>query len=146
MYIPSLLIALFYLRPNDLHFVHWSILSICLDQTHSLNHSHATLHATEDSMFAIQPWCWRKGNEELTAIRVGTTVRHAENTGTSVFQVVADFVFEFLAVDRASSSTGAGGITGLDHEIGDDAVEDDIVVVAALCEGREVFAGLVIMA
>jgi hypothetical protein len=53
-----------------------------------------------------------------------------------------DFVFEFLAVDGAASSTGAGGITGLDHEVRDDAVEDDIVVVSALREGREVLACL----
>jgi hypothetical protein len=53
-----------------------------------------------------------------------------------------DFVLEFLAVDRASSTAGAGGIAGLDHEVRDNAVEDDVVVVASLREGREVLACL----
>jgi hypothetical protein len=53
-----------------------------------------------------------------------------------------DLVFEFLAVNGAASSAGAGRVTGLDHEIGDDAMEDDVVVVSALRKGREVLACL----
>lgn len=93
-------------------------------------------------MLAIQPRRGRKGDEELTAVRVGPAIRHAEDTGTSVLQVIANLVFEFLAVDRASSSTGAGRITSLNHEVGDDAVEDDVVVVTSLRKSREVVASL----
>jgi hypothetical protein len=53
-----------------------------------------------------------------------------------------DFVFEFLAVDRAASAAGAGRITSLDHEVRDNAVEDDVVIVASLREGCEVLACL----
>lgn len=54
-----------------------------------------------------------------------------------------DLVFELVAVDGATAAAGAGGVAGLEHEVGDDAVEEDVVVVAALCEGGEVFACLV---
>ena len=55
-----------------------------------------------------------------------------------------NLVFEFLAVDGASTSTSAGGITGLNHEVGDDTVEDDVVVVTSLRKSHEVFASLII--
>lgn len=51
-------------------------------------------------------------------------------------------VFELVAVDRAAASAGAGRIAGLDHEIGDDAVEYYVVVVAALGKACKVLAGL----
>lgn len=138
----SLLITLHHARPNDLQFVHWPILAIRLHQSHPLNHSHAALNPTEDSVLAIEPWGGRKGDEELTTVRVGAAIRHAENASTGVLEVVANLVFEFLAVDRASSSTGAGRITSLDHEVWDDAVEDDVIVVTSLRESREVVASL----
>lgn len=51
-------------------------------------------------------------------------------------------VGEFLAVDGGAAATGAGGVAGLDHEVGDYAVHEEVVVVAALGEGGEVLAGL----
>lgn len=128
--------------PDDLDLVHRSVLSLCLDQAHALNHSHPALHATKDCMLSIQPRCWRESNEKLTAICIGAAVRHAENTSSSMLQIAANLVLEFFAVDRAASAAGAGRITGLDHEVGDNAVEDDIVVVASLCESGKVLAGL----
>jgi hypothetical protein len=49
-----------------------------------------------------------------------------------------DLVLKFLAVDAAAAAAGAGRVTALDHEVGDDAVEDDSIVVAALGELLEV--------
>ena len=51
-------------------------------------------------------------------------------------------IFEFLAVDGGSASSGACWIAGLKHEVRYYAVEEEGVVVAALGEGLEVFAGL----
>ena len=53
-----------------------------------------------------------------------------------------DLIFELVVVDRSAAATGTGRIAGLEHEIWDYAVEDDVVVVPALGEGREVVAGL----
>lgn len=53
-----------------------------------------------------------------------------------------DLVVEFLAIDRASPASSASRIAGLEHKVWNNAVEDDAIVVIALCEGQEVFAGL----
>jgi len=54
-----------------------------------------------------------------------------------------DFVGESAAVDGRASAAGAGGVAGLDHEVADDAVAGDGVVVAGGGEGGEVVASLV---
>lgn len=57
-------------------------------------------------------------------------------------QLGEDLVLEGLAPDGAAAAAGAGGIAGLEHEVGDYAVDRGVVVVAAAGEGGEVFAGL----
>ena len=59
-----------------------------------------------------------------------------------MLQARIDLVFELFTVDRGTTSAGAGGVAGLQHEVWDYAVEDDVVVVATLGEGGEVGAGL----
>lgn len=54
----------------------------------------------------------------------------------------ADLVLEGVAVDGLAAAPRARGVAALDHEAGDDAVEDHVVVVAALRERREVLACL----
>lgn len=53
-----------------------------------------------------------------------------------------DFVGELVAVDGAAAAPCAGGVAGLDHEVGDDAVDDGVIVVVALGEGGEIGACL----
>ena len=53
-----------------------------------------------------------------------------------------NLVLEFLAVNGGATATGPSGVTGLQHEVWNYAVEDDIVIVATLGEGGEVFASL----
>ncbi len=59
-----------------------------------------------------------------------------------MLQARIDLIFELFTVDGSTAAAGAGRIAGLQHEVWDDAVEDDVVVVAALGEGGEVGAGL----
>ena len=59
-----------------------------------------------------------------------------------MFQSRIDLVLELFTVYGSTAATGAGGVAGLEHEVWDYAVEDDVVVVAALSEGGEVGAGL----
>lgn len=93
-------------------------------------------------MFPIQPRRRRQGNEELTAVGVGPGICHAQHARTRMFEVGMDLVSEFLAEDGAATATGTGGIAGLDHEIRDDAMDEDVVVVAPGGEGGEILAGL----
>ena len=51
-------------------------------------------------------------------------------------------IFKLFAIDGSAAAAGAGRVAGLKHEIWDDAVEDDVVVVASLGEGGEIGAGL----
>lgn len=53
-----------------------------------------------------------------------------------------DLVVEFLAVDGRAAAARARRVAGLEHEVGDYAVEEEVIVVAPLREGFEVFAGL----
>ena len=49
-----------------------------------------------------------------------------------MFKARVYFILELVAVNGGTATAGASGVTGLKHEVGDDAVKDDIVVVAAL--------------
>jgi len=55
---------------------------------------------------------------------------------------VVEFVLELAAPDGLAAATSAGGVTALEHEAGDDAVEDDAVVLAGVGEAGEVLACL----
>lgn len=58
-----------------------------------------------------------------------------------MFQLRRYLVFELLTVDGGPTSPCTGGVTGLEHEVGDYAVEEEGVVVATGGEGGEVCAG-----
>lgn len=52
-----------------------------------------------------------------------------------------DLVGEGGAPARGAAAAGAGWVAGLEHEVGDYAVDRGVVVVSAAGEGREVLAG-----
>ena len=83
-------------------------------------------------MLSVQPGGRGQGNEELASIRIGTAVCHTQDARPCMFQAGVDLVCELFAVDGATTSTGSGRIACLKHEVGDDAVKDDVVVVAFL--------------
>ena len=93
-------------------------------------------------MLPIQPRRRRQRDKELTPIRILPTIRHTQDPRPRMLQSRIDLIFELVAVDRSAAATGTGRIAGLEHEIWDYAVEDDVVVVPALGEGGEVVAGL----
>ena len=83
-----------------------------------------------------------ESNKELRAIGVRTCIRHAQDASGGVRQLRDDFIGESATVDGGASTAGAGGVAGLDHEVADDAVAGDGVVVAGGGEGGEVVACL----
>ena len=76
-------------------------------------------------MFAIQMGLWTMSDKELAAVGIGAGIRHGEGTGL-MFPVVS---FIRKAVSRIATP-GPGGVAALDHEVGDNAVESGIVIVA----------------
>lgn len=96
----SLLRSVFHhLGPDDFDLVHWFIFGICLDQSHALDHSHTAFDPAENCVLSIQPRGRRKGDEELAAVGVRSTVRHAQNSSPRMLQIVTNLILEFLAVD-----------------------------------------------
>ena len=83
-------------------------------------------------------------DKKLASVGIGPSVRHAEDSGCGVGELGDDFVGESAAVDGGAAAAGARGVAGLDHEVADDAVGGDGVVVACCGEGGEVVAGLVV--
>lgn len=93
-------------------------------------------------MLAVEPGGRSEGDKKLRAIGVGSCVGHAEDASAGVLEGRVDLVSELVTVDGGAASPGAGRIAALDHEVGNDAVEDGAVVVAAADERREVVARL----
>lgn len=118
------------------------ILTPSLDQPQPLDGVHTTLDPPENSVFTIEPGRGCQRYEELGAVGIWTRVGHAENTGAGVLERRVNLVGELFAVDGSAAAAGAGRVSALNHEVGDDAVEDGAVVVAAADEGGEVVAGL----
>ena len=84
---------------------------------------------TEDRVLALKPLCGGGGDEELRAVgsltQAATGVGHGQDVGSGEGQRGID-----LIVEDITRATGAGAqwVTALNHEAGDDTMEDDIVV------------------
>jgi hypothetical protein len=128
-------------RLDDLDLLKRPILRPSLDQPHPLHYLHSTLHPPENGMFPIQPWRRCQRDKELTPIGIRTTVRHTQNTSSSMLERGMNLIFELVTVDGASATTGASRVAGLDHEVRDDAMKDDTIVVTTFCKSGEVLAG-----
>ena len=81
-------------------------------------------------------------NKELAAVSAGACVGHGQNARLVKSEVACALIFEIFAPDGLAAAASACGVAALDHELLDDAVEDDSVVVAVLTVCGEVFAGL----
>ena len=117
------------------------VVIVCPYSSQALHNLHPRQHSPENRMALVQRWRRRQRNEELTPVRIRATISHAQNTRSRMLQIESNRVLELLAVDRAAASACARRIPGLEHEVGDDAVEEDVCVVAPLHERLEVGAG-----
>src|SRR2546428_13695610 len=81
---------------------------------------------TEDGVFPGEPVSICDRDEELRSVGVGTGVRHCEFAGlVEAMRRALRFVLKLIS--RASHA-GALRISALDHEVGNDSVEDGAVV------------------
>jgi len=110
-----------------------------------LDDIHAFDNLSKDNVFTVQPGSFGSTDEELAAIGVGSSVGHAENSGSGVLQLKV-LVLELITVDRlAPSSVVVGEVTALAHEVGDHAVEGGSLVPHSLftsAKSTEIFSGL----
>ena len=99
---------------------------------------HPLGHMTEDGVFAVKVGCGHVGDEELASIGPWAGIGHGKNTRAIMLEPAVDFVFKAVA---GSAAACAGGIAALNHELLDDAMEGEAVVVTALREIQEVRDG-----
>ena len=105
------------------------------DPLHDVN---ARLDAPEDCVFVVEPRRGDGGDEELRAVGARPSVRHRECVGTVVAQRSMELILELVPPDGRPSGAIPERVTGLDHEILDDAVEEHSVVVPVRRMRREV--------
>src|SRR5208283_4873813 len=79
----------------------------------------------EDGVAAIEAGVGNFGDKKLTSVGVRPGVGVGETSGTIKFDVGRSFILEFVA---GIAKAFAGGISTLDHELGDHAMEDGAVI------------------
>ena len=117
-----------------------TVIAVGLDGGDGVHHVHAGGHLAEGGVLAVQVLGVGVHDEELAARGVGGGgTRHAENA-PFVLQVVFDAVEEELALDAVAGAahTGAFGTAALDHEAGNDSVEDQTVIKMVIAQIDEV--------
>ena len=117
-----------------------TVVAVGLDGGDGVHHVHAGGHLAEGGVLTVQVLGVGVHDEELAARGVGGGgTRHAENA-PFVLQVVFDAVEEELALDAVAGAahTGAFGTAALDHEAGNDSVEDQTVIKMVIAQIDEV--------
>ena len=109
-----------------------------------VHHVHAGRYLAEGGVLAVQVLGVGVHDEELAARGVGGGgTGHTENAPL-MLQVVLHAVEEELALDAVARAahSGALGAAALDHEAGDDPVEDQAVIVIVVTQVDEVVNAL----
>ena len=125
---------------DDLLFLDWLVGSISGDALNSLNDFVAGSDFAKNRVPHIEPGCPRCGYEELAAVGARSGVGHRQDASFVETQIGGAFVLEGLPPNRLAPTTGPSGIAALNHEIWNDAVENDSIVVAILHVSSEILA------
>jgi len=114
----------------------------CLD---FLDDVHSSSNTSEHDVRIVQPRSFRRAEEELTAIRVLSRIRHRQNARARMFEFEV-FVVELVSIDRFSTRTVViRKVSALAHETGNHAVEARVFVTKPFLTGAqraEVLRGL----
>src|ERR1700735_901164 len=78
----------------------------------------------EDAVAVVQHRCRSHSNKKLAAVSVRAGVSHGKETGLCVFQRRMKFVGELVT---GTAAAGALRASALNHEVGNDAVEDEAI-------------------
>ena len=98
----------------------------------SLDHVQALNNLAEDDVLAVQPRAGDRADEELGTVGVRASVSHRQDTGTSVL-VDEVLISELSTIDGLTTDARAvSEITSLEHELGDNSVENRVLEVQRL--------------
>lgn len=81
---------------------------------------------SKDGVLAVEVWSGEVRDEKLRAVGVGSGVGHGEDAGLVVATVGLAFALELVT---GATRAGAGRATALDHEVRNDAVEVESIVI-----------------
>jgi len=85
----------------------------------------------KNRMLLIQPRRSRRRDKELTPVRPGASVSHADRIRPIVLQIVTELVLKLFPPDALATGTISERVSGLNHEFWNDAVEDHALEVSA---------------
>src|ERR1700757_562476 len=110
---------------GDLRRIVWAIVARVAGHPGNLLDYVDVLALPENRVMIVEPRRGDIGDEELRAIRTGAAVRHRQPARLVEGEVGAELVLELVA---GIAGAGAQRVAGLNHEVRDDAMEDDAVV------------------
>src|SRR5271157_50300 len=82
-------------------------------------------HFAKHAVFIVEVRGGGRGDKELAAVGIGSGIGHGEDAGLGVLEIGMELVGEFVAGTAAS---GAFRVATLNHEIGNDPMENGAVV------------------
>src|SRR5215218_7015577 len=112
--------------------LHRAVRRVGVDLGHGLDHVHALDDLAEDGVLAVEPGRRHLGDEELGAVGAGAGVGHGQVPGPVEAVGTVDLVLELVA---GAAPAVPERVAALDHEVGDDPVEDRALVQGPLLLG-----------
>lgn len=111
--------------------------TVCLLSNHCCRNTQIKQYIQKKNQ-DIHSYRWQNRNEELTAIRIRTSIGHAHSVWSIVFQRRHKLILEVTAPYRLTTSSGASWIPSLHHKALDNAMENMSVVVTGFAVDAKV--------
>lgn len=100
--------------------------AIVANDVRNLGHQRLPIHyLAEDRVVAVSGWIFIFGDEELAGRRSWPRIRHRQAAGPVELEPLNKLIGK---LESTIVRPGPGGISGLDHEVRDYAMEDQILV------------------
>ena len=119
----------------------WAVARAFLHAFKGIDDVHAVNHFAKNGVAHVEPWCCHGGNEELTAIGAWSCVRHRQQSWPIKGVGAHALVFKIFTPNRFATTARASWIATLDHELFDNTVKNDAVVIAVFGMSTKVFTG-----
>ena len=126
---------------NDLYILKRPIHLIRLHVFDPMDDLQPRNRPSKNRVLLVQPRRSRRRNKELTPVRPRSSVRHANRVRPIVLQIVTELIFKLFSPNALAPGTVSEGVSGLDHEFRNDAVEDHALEVSASSVTDEILNG-----